>query len=326
MLMTVESRAQGGVVNEWGNGVELPVGEVLIADDDPDFRQMLVHRAQRMGLNVYEAPDGKQAMAALEKRTYDVLILDLYMPNHTGLEVFQAARRRDPEVQALVLTGNASVETAVEALRSGAYDYLMKPLESLAVFELSLTRALEHRHLIRENTRLFKEVQRLAVTDPLTGLYNRHKLNESLDAEVERGVRYQRPLSVIMIDLDDLKRINDEFGHPAGDQVLIEVAEGIRSQVRRIDIPTRLGGDEFLVVLPEADQTMAEGVAQRISDQLTTVDKKNWGPVTASIGVAQLPGGIMTPDDFLDHVDQAMYEAKRAGGGCIRVAPYVNGR
>jgi len=326
MLMTVDEQARGGVVSDRGNGVELPVGEVLIADDDPDFRRLLVHRAQRMGLNVHEAQDGKKAMAALDKRTYDVLILDLYMPGHTGLEVFQAARRRDPEVQALVLTGNASVETAVEALRSGAYDYLMKPLESLAVFELSLTRALEHRHLIRENTRLFNEVKRLAVTDPLTGLFNRHKLNESLDGEVERGVRYQRPLSVIMIDLDGLKRINDEFGHPAGDQVLIEVAEGIRSQIRRVDIPTRLGGDEFLVVLPEADQLEAEGVANRIARQLTAIGTDKSGPVTASIGVAQLPTGITTSDAFLNHVDQAMYQAKRAGGGCIRVAPYVNGR
>lgn len=303
-----------------------PLGTVLVADDDPDFRRLLVHRAERMGLEVVEAKDGSVAMEALDEHRFDVLILDLYMPGHTGLEVFHAAQRLDGEIQALVLTGNASVETAVEALRAGAYDYLMKPLESLAVFELSLTRALEHRHLLRENARLFAEVQRLAVTDPLTGLFNRHKLNEALEAEVDRGNRYQRPLSLIMIDLDDLKSINDRHGHPAGDTVLVEVARRIRGEIRKVDIPTRYGGDEFLVLLPEADRKEAETVAGRIAQGIQGISAQGAESVSASIGVAQLEEGMRTPEKFLRHVDQAMYEAKRAGGGCVRVASSSNGR
>lgn len=279
-----------------------------------------------MGLDIAEARDGSVAMEMLGEHPFDVLILDLYMPGNTGLEVFEAARRLDPEVQALVMTGNASVETAVEALRAGAYDYLMKPLESLAVFELALTRALEHRHLIRENERLFSEVQRLAVTDPLTGLFNRHKLNESLNVEVERGQRYQRPLSAIMIDLDDLKGINDHFGHPVGDEVLVSVADRIERQIRRIDIATRYGGDEFLVLLPEADQATAERVADRIAQEIADIPDKGGAVVSASIGVAQLTEKTKSPEGFLRQVDQALYEAKRAGGGCIRVAASLNGR
>jgi diguanylate cyclase (GGDEF)-like protein len=278
-----------------------------------------------MGLEVVETKDGNSAAEALTERPFDVLILDLYMPGKTGLEVFAAARKLDENVQALVLTGSASVETAVDALRSGAYDYLMKPLESMAVFELSLTRALEHRHLLRENARLFAEVQMLAVTDPLTGLYNRHKLNESIEAEVERGIRYGRPLSIIMIDMDDLKRINDESGHPAGDQVLMDVADGIRRQIRRVDIPTRYGGDEFLVLLPEADGEEALRVADRISGEIRAIGEKESG-ISASIGVAQLSHSMHSPESFLDQVDKALYDAKRAGGGCIRVAASANGR
>lgn len=308
------------------NGLEPAPGTVLIADDDPDFRGLLVHRAERMGLRIVEARDGNAAMDQLGEHPFDVLILDLYMPGKTGLEVFEAARRIDTEIQALVMTGNASVETAVEALRAGAYDYLMKPLESLAVFELSLTRALEHRHLLRENARLFSEVQRLAVTDPLTGLFNRHKLNESLITEVERGQRYQRPLSAIMIDLDDLKHINDRHGHPAGDAVLVSVATRIEKQIRRIDIATRYGGDEFLVLLPEADQSVAEQVADRIAREIAEIPDKGGGAVSASIGVAQLSEKTRSPEGFLRQVDQALYEAKRAGGGCIRVATSTNGR
>lgn len=301
------------------------VAKALIADDDPDFRAMLVHRAERMGLSIAQAKNGSEAIEALNEQPFDVLILDLYMPGHTGLEVFQAARKLDPDIQALVLTGNATVETAVEALRAGAYDYLMKPLESLAVFELSLTRALEHRFLLRENARLFAEVQRLAMTDPLTGLYNRHKLDEALSAEVERGHRYHRPLSAIMIDLDDLKEINDEHGHPTGDQVLMDVAEGIRSQIRRVDIATRYGGDEFLVLLPEADRMEAQQVADRIAARIDTISAMGDNSVSASFGVAELTENIQSAEQFIDTVDQALYAAKRAGGGCIRVAASVNG-
>jgi diguanylate cyclase (GGDEF)-like protein len=300
-------------------------GDVLIADDDPDFRRMLVRRAQRMGLTISDVSDGAKALDALRNSSFDVLILDLYMPGNTGLEVFQAARRLDPEVQALVLTGNATVETAVDALRSGAYDYLVKPLESLAVFELSLTRALEHRHLLRENARLFAEVERLAITDPLTGLFNRHKLNESLVVEVERGLRYDRPLAAIMIDLDDLKRINDRLGHPTGDTVLKQVAEGIKSQVRKVDIATRYGGDEFLILLPEADVVEATRVANRIYNRIQELPFEGDQPVSASIGVAELSPDVETPESFLHEVDRALYESKRAGGGCIHTSPSKNG-
>lgn len=312
-------------MNNSCSSLETEVGKVLIADDDPDFRRLLVHRAERMGLNIVSAKDGEAALGLLTEHEFDVLIVDLYMPGYTGIEVFQEARRLDPDVQALVLTGNATVETAVEALRAGAYDYLMKPLESLAVFELALTRALEHRHLLRENKRLFKEVERLAMTDPLTGLYNRHKLNEALGAEVERGLRYERPLSVIMIDLDDLKGINDRFGHPKGDEVLAKVASGIKREVRRVDIATRYGGDEFLVLLPEADQEEAQKVAHRISDAIESIGTQGDRSVSASIGIAQLQHKTKTPQGFLHSVDQALYEAKRAGGGCIRVASSSNG-
>jgi diguanylate cyclase (GGDEF)-like protein len=297
----------------------------LIADDDPDFRRMLVRRAERMGVDISEVSDGTKAIEALRSSSFDVLILDLYMPGQTGLEVFEAARRLDPEIQALVLTGNATVETAVDALRSGAYDYLVKPLESLAVFELSLTRALEHRHLLRENARLFAEVERLAITDPLTGLFNRHKLNESLVVEVERGLRYDRPLAAIMIDLDDLKRINDRLGHPMGDMVLKQVAQGIRSQIRKVDIATRYGGDEFLILLPEADVAEAKRVADRIYHRIQEVPFEGDLPISASIGVAQLASDVETPDSFLHEVDRALYESKRAGGGCIHAAPRKNG-
>jgi diguanylate cyclase (GGDEF)-like protein len=287
-------------------------GRVLIADDDPEFRRLLIRRAKRLGLNVVEAEDGAQAVEALEGKPFDVLIVDLYMPGFSGLEVIQQAQEEDPELQAIILTASATLETAIEALRAGVYDYLTKPLESLAAFDMSLSRALERRYLLRENKRLFAEVQNLAVTDALTGVYNRRKLDEALATEVERSLRYNRPLSIIMLDLDGLKMINDNLGHSVGDEALRLVAEAIRSQIRKVDLPTRFGGDEFLVLLPEVDLTVASRIADRICATIVNAQIEG-GPLSVSAGVVQLSESNATPEEFIKAADQALYKAKRSG-------------
>lgn len=290
-----------------------PVGRILIADDDSDFRSVLVRRARRMGLEVVEAGDGPEARAALEAQPFDALVCDLYMPGASGLEVVERARQLDGNVQAIILTASASVETAVEALRAGVYDYMTKPFESMAAFELALTRALEHRRLIEENARLFAEVQRLAVTDPVTDLFNRHKLGEFLDLEVERARRYGRPLSLIMLDVDEMKEINDTYGHPAGDEALRRIAQAIRSQVRRVDLPTRYGGDEFMIVLPEAAGGVAEGIARRIQAEIQRVSFDGVR-LSASAGVVDWQPEYATVEDFVQAVDQSLYREKRGEG------------
>jgi len=297
----------------------LPIsGVVLIADDDADFRRLLVRRATRMGLTVVEAQTGTQALEAVRTTSFDAVVVDVYMPGCSGVEVAQEARNIDPHVQAIVLTGSATLENAIQALRAGVYDYLTKPLESLDVFEMSLSRALELQRLLRENARLFAEVQRLAVTDPLTGLYNRHKLAEALDVEVERSRRYGRSLSMVMIDLDGLKRINDTLGHNVGDEVLQAAANAIRSEIRKVDLATRVGGDEFLLLLPEAELMDAAGVAGRIFERFSRATVHG-ARVSASAGVTQWRRGYASATEFVRAADQALYEAKREGGGHIAV-------
>ncbi len=296
----------------------MQVGTILIAEDDPDYRRLLSRRASRMGLEVYQAANGQQAMDAVNEREFDALVLDLYMPEHTGLEVIDAARKIDPDVQALILTGSASVETAVEALRAGVYDYLTKPLESMTSFELALSRALERRYLVKENKRLFEEIQRLAVTDSLTGLYNRHKLQDNLDTELERAKRYSRPLSIIMIDMDKLKAINDSYGHAAGDEALKLVARSIQHSIRKVDLGTRFGGDEFIVLLPEADREEAAAVAKRIREAILNVEFES-GKLSVSMGVVQWHSGFDTSKDFVHAADEAMYLAKRSEGERLHV-------
>jgi diguanylate cyclase (GGDEF)-like protein len=297
----------------------LPIsGLVLIADDDADFRRLLVRRATRMGLTVVEASSGTEALEAVRTRSFDAVVVDVYMPGCSGVEVAQEARNLDSHVQAIVLTGSATLENAIEALRAGVYDYLTKPLESLDAFEVSLSRALELQRLLRENSRLFAEVQRLAVTDPLTGLYNRRKLTDALEVEVERSRRYGRSLSIVMLDLDGLKRINDTRGHNVGDEVLQAAANAIRTEIRKVDLATRLGGDEFLLLLPEAELMDAAGVAGRIFERFSTLSVHG-EKVSACAGVTQWRQCYSTPAEFVGAADQALYEAKRGGAGRIAV-------
>jgi diguanylate cyclase (GGDEF)-like protein len=293
-------------------------GTILIADDDADFRRLLVRRATRMGLTVVEADSGTEALQAVRRSRFDAVVVDVYMPGCSGVEVALEARKLDPHVQALVLTGSATLENAVEALRAGVYDFLTKPLESLDAFEMSLSRALELESLLRENARLFAEVQRLALTDSLTGLFNRRKLEEALEVEVERSRRYGRALSIVMIDVDGLKRINDTRGHHVGDAVLQAAAGAIRGEIRKVDLASRLGGDEFLLLLPEAGSNDAAGVAGRIFHQLSTLSVHG-ERVAASAGVAQWSAAFPTPGDFMRAADRALYQAKRGGGGHIAV-------
>jgi two-component system cell cycle response regulator len=296
-----------------------PLGRILIAEDDADFRRILSRRATRMGLEVDQVENGKDAIEAFKDGNYDALVVDLYMPEFGGLDVIEAAREVDPDIESLILTGSASVETAVEALRAGVYDYLTKPLESMTEFEMALSRALERRRLIQENKRLFEENKRLAVTDPLTGLSNRHRLQDVLNGELERASRYSRPLSIIMIDMDELKAINDTLGHPAGDEALKMVANAIEHCIRKVDLAARFGGDEFVIVLPEADVSVAVSVAQRINqevEKLKVEDKQ----LAISLGVASWNKTYTTPEIFIDAADRAMYQAKRSEGDQVRIA------
>jgi diguanylate cyclase (GGDEF)-like protein len=297
---------------------EILGARVLIADDDPAFRQMLARRVLKMGLSVVEVENGDQAVEALKNGSFDLLLVDLSMPGKNGLEVVQSALQFDPLLPAVVITGTGSYETALEALRTRVFDYMTKPFESLTAFELAVSRALKHGFLTRDNARAFARAQQQATTDPLTGICNRHKLKECLETEVARARRYRRSLSILLLDLDGLKTINDTCGHPAGDEALQHVARSLTLELRKTDIPGRYGGDEFLVLLPETDAAHAVTVAKRILARVRdhrVADKV----VSVSIGIAQLGGRCRTPNELILAADRALYSSKRSGGGQISV-------
>jgi diguanylate cyclase (GGDEF)-like protein len=167
-----------------------------------------------------------------------------------------------------------------------------------------------------DNARLHDVVQRQAITDDLTGLVNRRRFLEALDAEIERARQFGSPLTVVLADLDNFKRVNDAFGHHAGDIVLRAFADLVRSHSREVDVPGRIGGEEFTILLSETDREGAESVAERLRESLSAVSipisDDHSVRVTSSFGVAEL-GDDQSGDDLLRAADAALYRAKAEG-------------
>ncbi len=180
-----------------------------------------------------------------------------------------------------------------------------------------------------DKTLLIKRVEALSVTDDLTRLYNSRYLNQVLRREAKRAVRNNRPLSLLFIDLDGFKLINDTYGHLAGSQALVEAAGVIRGSARETDIAARFGGDEFALILPDTGGPGALAVAERVCDRLATyeflIDRGLSVRLTASVGVATLPDVGTTPDELVQAADSAMYHVKNRGKNGLQAAPPAAG-
>jgi diguanylate cyclase (GGDEF)-like protein len=168
------------------------------------------------------------------------------------------------------------------------------------------------------HARLFRHVQTQAMTDALTGLYNHRYLQERLDREIKLADRNNDQVSLIMLDMDHLKRINDTHGHRSGDAALTHAAEVMRLSVREVDICARYGGEEFVIILPQCGREDAIDVAERIREAIASEPVAKVGQVTASIGVATYPGAAKTKEDLIEMADRAMYLAKAAGRNRVR--------
>jgi two-component system cell cycle response regulator len=444
--------------------------KILLVDDDRSLRETLQEFLAGQGYAVTAAADGHEAMAALKEEEFALALLDLLIPGYSGLELLAHLKTQTPDTEVILFTGHAGLESAIQALRLGAYDYLLKADLRLANLQALVARALERRHLARENRELvkniskaqadlvnrrsrelnqvrqiaetlagpltwdqlvrglvnliweslplellglqlkgpegelplaafrrredvpdvmyqnfqdllqgqlapdpptspggtplpamlwerlevgnvtlaagagrhepltpeeaelfrifilqgeagiknlvlFDQVKSMAIRDALTGLYNYGYFKEALHYEVEKCRRYKTPLSLLFLDIDDFKRVNDTLGHLKGDKIMRQVAAILKQGIRQADLLCRYGGDEFVMLLtqtpPEQAMVLAERLRQRIAQSsMNRLEQKL--RVTVSIGVAGL-GPEMSTEDLIKTADEAHYRAKQAG-------------
>lgn len=283
---------------------------VLLVEDNPaDSRLVEVMLGSEVkDAKVVVCTSFAQAVDALKAQSFDVILLDLGLPDGQGLDLVNRMRAETP-VPIVVLSGTGDEELAMLAVREGAQDYLVKG----HVDEFLLARAL--RYAIERGQEL-RRMAALAFYDALTGLQNRSSFMLSFDQILGRAARDRHPVACLFIDLDGFKTVNDSLGHQAGDHVLMVVAQILRDAVRGSDIVGRLGGDEFVVVLssiskPADAATVAEKIMRAIDRPIEVSGKP--ARVTASIGISFYPEDAEDAESLLQLADEAMYEAKNAG-------------
>jgi len=274
--------------------------KILIVDDDLTIRRMLQRHLTKAGYEVSEAENGKMALEEIKINLPDVVVLDVMMPDMTGFQVCQKLldTPQSDLVYIIMLTAIAGSEHKVRGLDQGADDYVTKPFDT----EELLAR-------IRVGLRTVKK-KRDAVIDPLTKLYNRSFFDAHLAQKVSEAQRYQHQLSLIMGDIDHFKSVNDTYGHLVGDAVLVEIGKILRMHCRRSDVPVRWGGEEFTILLPEADLMGAMMMAERIRQTVESHEFEGIEHLTISFGAATL---TTDRQDLIKRTDASLYEAKKGG-------------
>lgn len=292
---------------------------ILIAEDDAISRRLLQATLTKHGYDVVAACDGQAAWDALQAPDAPRLaILDWMMPGMDGPQVCREVRKRGDQgyVYLLLLTARDRKQDLIEGLEAGADDYLVKPFDT---FELKARLDVGRRilDLQRQLLSAYEEMRHRATHDALTAVYNRGAILESLNREWLHVQREGGSLGVIMADLDHFKRINDTYGHSAGDTVLREAARRMRSVVRAYDAVGRYGGEEFLIVIPGCRRDVLWGLAERLRESMASAAisiGEQAIPVTMSVGVS-ITDGQSDADvhALLQKADIALYEAKRGG-------------
>ncbi|MBN2294766.1 MAG: diguanylate cyclase [Pirellulales bacterium] len=286
------------------------ISEVLIVDDDPAMLRLLSMWLQRAGYAVRIATDGQMAISEIEKKCPDFVITDWEMPGMDGIQLCHTIRDMNlmQYVYIIFITVRATQAESVEALETGADDFLAKPVRQ--------NELLARMHAGSRVVELERSLSLLARTDSLTGLMTQRTFFETLDREWERAKRHDRSLSCVILDLDFFKRINDTYGHPAGDSVLKTVAKLLFESCRSTDAVCRYGGEEFCVLLPDTTEQSAATWARRVCEELRDLripTPKRDLRVTASFGVAELTEGIPIAEQLVDRADQALLCAKQSG-------------
>ncbi len=297
--------------------------KVLLVEDDPIQASATTELLERVGYEVLAAADGINAIKIVKSSRPDIILLDVILPGMDGYEVCRWLKLEETTkgIPVIMLTIKKELSDKISGLQIGADDFLPKPYNELElnarIYASLRTKALQDELKMknRQLEDLLDKVNYMAITDALTGIYNRRRFLDVLSSEYERAKRYATPFSLIMLDIDYFKKINDTFGHAAGDAVLKEVSDMILKSIREIDTAARYGGEEFVIVLPNTAREHARVVAERIR---LAIEKHDFGGldrrISVSIGISGMPDAKVDSEDRLIRcADFALYRAKQLG-------------
>ncbi len=298
---------------------EVPTPNRVLVIDDSDLIHKLVRvRLRQEGLEVSGEYEGERGIERAISDPPDLILLDIDLPRMDGFEVCKRLKEHPAtrHLPIIFLTGTTSTDSKVRGLDLGAVDYVTKPFDEIEL-RARVRAALRTK-------RLQDMLEQQSFLDGLTGLWNRAYLNRRLEAEINVAERYGRPLSVVLIDIDHFKRVNDSYGHLFGDMVLQRVSAQLYEYARRSDIVTRYGGEEFALLLIDTSIAAAAHVSERLREAIESCVFEARGErveVTASFGVAAIPDAPapLSPESILGVADQALYKSKDAGRNSVHV-------
>jgi diguanylate cyclase (GGDEF)-like protein len=306
--------------------------KVLVIEDNALHAKKTRMVLESAGYEVLLAESGGTGFKLAKTKPIDLVLLDMVLPDFSGDQICKWLKRDEvtQSIPVIMLTAKDSIDDKVAGLQVGADDYIPKPFsdkELLARIQAGLRVKMRQDELRGMNDQLedqLKDVVLMAITDAGTGLYNRRHFNELLEKEFSRAKRFSEPLSCLMMDIDHFKKINDTYGHPAGDSVLSEIAALLKKDVRTIEVVARYGGEEFALLLPKTKAKEAVKPAARIAKNISTHQFRGLPPdrvITVSIGIAGLPDTLLTSkEELVRCADFALYKAKRAGRNRIELS------
>lgn len=291
---------------------------LLIEDSRADARlvQLDLEGSGEDNFEIQLAERLEDALRRIESEGADVILTDLNLPDSKGLNSFRKLREAAPHLPIVLLTGESDENLAVQMVKEGAEDYIVKGEVKGKYLSRAILYAIERRSMREKLEEQNRKLERMLQIDPLTGLFSRRHILSHLDDEIARHNRYGNELALIMLDIDDFKHINDDYGHQAGDEALKAAAEYIKNNIREVDKAARYGGDEFIILLPNSDLGAAEEVCRKLSEKTVTLETEDGLKIELSLSIGAADArGITTSTKLIDAADTAMLSAKRSGKG-----------
>lgn len=328
-ILTDEMLARASTVAQMSAGAQASLakamrgesGLILLVDDHVRSASQILDVLAKTH-DAFVERDPVAAVAKLAKHNFDLVMVSLSLQKSDGLRLCSQIRsvEQTRHLPIIVLVEPADGPRLIRALDMGVNDYLMRPIDRNEMLARVKTQVKRKRHSDYLRVRIEESVE-AAVTDPLTGLHNRRYMESNLAKLVDHATQSGRPLSVLVCDIDFFKRINDTYGHDAGDVVLREFSERLKRNTRAIDLACRFGGEEFVVIMPETQMAAALHVAERlracVAAEPFLVNAETRINVTTSVGVSMLDRHSDTPQTVFKRADTALYTAKRNGRNCV---------